>query len=54
MRNLFDKQYDLAFTFLKKSADLNVNESFYDLGMCYKLGEGTCINMIKYYFFIEK
>jgi len=54
MRNLFDKHYDLAFTFLKKSADLNVKESFYDLGMCYKLGEGTELNMMKAFSFFEK
>jgi TPR repeat protein len=46
--------YDLAFKYLSKAAELCENDSYYDLGMCYKLGEGTCINMIKYYFFIEK
>lgn len=54
MRYLCDKQYDLAFKFIKKSAELNVNESFYDLGMCYKLGEGIEPNMVNSYIFFKK
>ena len=54
MRYLLDKNYDLAFTLLKKATYLSVDDSYYDLGMCYKFGEGTEQNILKAYSFFEK
>ena len=54
MHHLLNKNYDVAFTLIKKATDLNVEDSYYDLGMCYKFGEGTEQNVLKAYTFFEK
>lgn len=39
--------YDLAFNYLSKAVKLRENNSYYNLGMCYKLGQGTIINNVE-------
>jgi TPR repeat protein len=49
-----EKNLDLAFVLLSKAVDLEVDDAYYDLGMCYKIGEGTNKNIIKAYSYFEK
>lgn len=49
-----EQNLDLAFILLSKAVELCENDAYYDLGMCYKIGEGTPKDMVKAYEYFEK